>query len=87
MLCEKPIAISLGEADRMIAAADEAGIRFGVIFQRRFWPSVQRMRAAIDAGKLGAVTLGSCTVRLWRGRTTSPPIRGGAPGRPRAAAC
>jgi predicted dehydrogenase len=67
VLCEKPIATTLGEADRMIAAADRAGIRFGVIFQRRFWPSVQRMRAAIDAGKIGVPILGECAVRLWRG--------------------
>jgi UDP-N-acetyl-2-amino-2-deoxyglucuronate dehydrogenase len=67
VLCEKPIATTLVEADRMIAAADRAGIKFGVIFQRRFWPSVQRMRAAIDAGKIGTPILGECAVRLWRG--------------------
>ena len=67
VLCEKPIATTLGEADRMIAAADRAGIKFGVIFQRRFWPSVQRIRAAIDAGKIGTPILGECAVRLWRG--------------------
>jgi len=67
VLCEKPIAITLGEADRMIAACDEAGVKFGVIFQRRFWPSAQRIRAAIDDGKLGNLTLGECTVRIWRG--------------------
>jgi UDP-N-acetyl-2-amino-2-deoxyglucuronate dehydrogenase len=67
VLCEKPIATTLGEADRMIAAAERAGIKFGVIFQRRFWPSVQRMRAAIDAGKIGNPILGECAVRLWRG--------------------
>ncbi|MGI8406215.1 MAG: Gfo/Idh/MocA family protein, partial [Thermomicrobiales bacterium] len=67
VLCEKPIATTLGEADRMIAAADKAGTKFGVIFQRRFWPAAQRIRSAIDAGKLGNLTLGECTVRLWRG--------------------
>ncbi len=68
VLCEKPIAITLGEADRMIAACDENGVRFGVIFQRRFWPAAQRMRQAIDDGKLGNLTLGECTVRIWRDR-------------------
>jgi UDP-N-acetyl-2-amino-2-deoxyglucuronate dehydrogenase len=67
VLCEKPIAITLGEADRMIAAADAAGIKFGVVFQRRFWPAAQRVRAAIDAGKLGTPTIGECNARLWRG--------------------
>ena len=67
VLCEKPIATTIGEADRMIAATDEAGVKFGVIFQRRFWPAAQRIRKAIDDGKLGNLTLGECTVRLWRG--------------------
>ena len=78
VLCEKPIATTLAESDRMIAAAEEGGIEFGVIFQRRFWPAAQRMRDAIDAGKLGNTTFGSCTVRLWRGPDyfASDPWRG-----------
>ncbi len=67
VMCEKPIATTLGEADRMIAATERAGVTFGVVFQRRFWPAARRIRSAIDAGKLGKLTLGECTVRLWRG--------------------
>ncbi len=66
VLCEKPIAIRLEEADRMIAATDEAGVAFGVIFQRRFWPAAQRIRRAIDAGELGKLTFGSASSLLWR---------------------
>ena len=66
VLCEKPIASDLAEADRMIATADRAGIVFGVVFQRRFWPAAQRIRQALDAGRLGTPTLGECSVRLWR---------------------
>lgn len=78
VLCEKPIAVSLAEADRMIAAADAAGVKFGVIFQRRFWPAAHRMRAAIDAGKIGRPTLGECSVRIWRSADyfASDPWRG-----------
>lgn len=78
VLCEKPIATTLGEADRMIAAAANSGTGFGVIFQRRFWPSAQRIRRAIDEGKLGQVTLGECAVRIWRGSDyfASDPWRG-----------
>lgn len=36
----------------MIEATDTAGVSFGVIFQRRFWPAAQRIRRAIDAGQL-----------------------------------
>lgn len=78
VLCEKPLTIDLAEADRMIAAARTAGIRFGVIFQRRFWPAAQRIRAAIDTGQLGRLTLGECTVRIWRSAEyfASAPWRG-----------
>lgn len=66
VLCEKPVAIRLEEADRMIAATDAAGVSFGVIFQRRFWPAAQRIRRAIDAGQLGKLTFGSSYSHLWR---------------------
>jgi predicted dehydrogenase len=78
VLCEKPISTSLESADRMIAAADNAAITFGVVFQRRFWPAAQRIRKAIDDGKLGNLTLGECTVKLWRSSEyyASDPWRG-----------
>ena len=66
VLCEKPLSISLVEADRMIAAARQAGITFGVVFQRRFWPAAQRIHQTIQAGRLGALTLAECSVRIWR---------------------
>jgi predicted dehydrogenase len=66
VLCEKPISASLADADTMIEAAERAGITFGVIFQRRFWPAAQRIRRAIDEGRLGTLTLGECTVLIWR---------------------
>jgi len=68
VLCEKPLTIDLGEADRMVEAAERAGIKFGGIFQRRFWPAAQRIRRAIDAGQLGRTTLAECQVRIWRPR-------------------
>ena len=68
VLCEKPITTRLTDADRMIAAAERAGIKFGVIFQRRFWPAAQRIRRAIDAGQLGNLTLGECIAHLSRDR-------------------
>ncbi|MHB8645626.1 MAG: Gfo/Idh/MocA family protein [Thermomicrobiales bacterium] len=68
VICEKPITTRLTDADRMIAAAERAKIKFGVIFQRRFWPAAQRIRAAIDVGQLGNLTLGECIAHLSRDR-------------------
>ena len=66
VLCEKPIAVDLPSARRMIAACDAAGVTFGVLFQRRFWPAAQRIRAAIDDGTLGTPFLGHAAVLLHR---------------------
>jgi UDP-N-acetyl-2-amino-2-deoxyglucuronate dehydrogenase len=66
VICEKPISDKLSEADRMVEAADKAGISFSVIFQRRWWPSAQRIRKAIDEGRIGNLTLGECVSKLWR---------------------
>ncbi|HEY8601225.1 MAG TPA: Gfo/Idh/MocA family oxidoreductase [Thermomicrobiales bacterium] len=68
VLCEKPLTIDLGESDRMVEAAERAGIKFGGIFQRRFWPAAQRIHEAIEAGELGRLTLAECQVRIWRPR-------------------
>lgn len=78
VLCEKPVAISLAEADRMIEATEAAGVAFGVLFQRRFWPAARRIREAIDNGTLGEPIVGTCTVRLGRDREyyTADPWRG-----------
>ena len=78
VLCEKPLSIGLAEADRMIEAAERAGITFGVVFQRRFWPAAQRIHEAITTGKLGTLTMAECTVRLWRPESyfASDPWRG-----------
>lgn len=66
VLCEKPIAIDLPSAERMVAACDAAGVKLGVLFQRRFWPAAQRIRAAIDDGTLGLPVLGHASVLLHR---------------------
>lgn len=79
VLCEKPVAVDLAAADRMIQATDRAGVRFGVLFQRRFWAAAQRIRHAIDDGRIGRPVLGEVSVLLhrpasyyaadaWRGR-------------------
>ena len=78
VLCEKPIAIDLGAAARMVTAAEAAGVLLGVLFQRRFWPAAQRIRRAIDDGTLGQPFLGHASVLLHRDPQyyTATPWRG-----------
>src|SRR5688500_543689 len=53
VLVEKPLAASLADCGAMLAAARTSGVTLGVISQRRFCEPVRRMKAAIDAGKIG----------------------------------
>jgi len=55
VFCEKPIALDLGTIDRALAAADEAGIRLQVGFNRRFDPNFLEARRQVGAGEIGAV--------------------------------
>ncbi|MFO0892069.1 MAG: Gfo/Idh/MocA family oxidoreductase [Isosphaeraceae bacterium] len=78
VLVEKPLAASLEDCDRMLAAADRAGVRLGVISQRRWYEPVRRMKAAIDAGKIGRPILGTFQMYSWRDEAyyRSDPWRG-----------
>lgn len=66
VLVEKPLAITLADCDRMIEAARRHGVKLGMISQRRLYPPVQRVKAAIDAGKIGAPVLATTTMLGWR---------------------
>lgn len=66
VLVEKPMAATLAHCDAMLAAAAQAGVRLGVISQRRFYEPVLRMKAAIDAGKIGRPSLGVFAMYSWR---------------------
>ncbi|BCX06024.1 MAG: oxidoreductase [Candidatus Roseilinea sp.] len=55
VLTEKPIAVQIADADRMIAAADAAGRLLAVNFQQRFRPVIERAVRFIVEGELGAL--------------------------------
>ena len=66
VLVEKPMAASLADCDAMLAAARRHGVKLGVISQRRWYEPVLRMKAAIDAGKIGRPVLGTFVMYSWR---------------------
>jgi predicted dehydrogenase len=57
VLCEKPMAASLADAEAMIAACRRAGVHLMIGHSRRFTGRYRRVREAIDAGELGEVRL------------------------------
>lgn len=67
VFCEKPMALTLGDADRAIDAARAAGVALQVGFNRRFADDFAAMRAGIDAGAVG-------TPQLLRSLTRDPGI-------------
>ena len=56
VLCEKPLATSVAEAQTMIAAAKQAGRLLAAGMMRRFYPAAQALRENLAAGLLGDVT-------------------------------
>jgi UDP-N-acetyl-2-amino-2-deoxyglucuronate dehydrogenase len=65
VLVEKPMALSLEDADAMLAASERTGARLFVVKQNRFNPGIVAARKARDAGRFGRMVMG--TVRLrWR---------------------
>jgi UDP-N-acetyl-2-amino-2-deoxyglucuronate dehydrogenase len=65
-LVEKPLASSLQDCDAMIKACHANKVKLGVVSQRRFYEPVQRVRKAIDEGKIGNPALGTINMLGWR---------------------
>lgn len=55
VLTEKPVAISLQDADEMLRVQAETGVKLGVIFQTRYTKSVEKLKEMIDRGDLGRI--------------------------------
>lgn len=66
VLIEKPMAMSLADADEIIRLSQEMGVIVGVCHQNRFNEAVQQTRAALEAGRFGAMSHGSIHVRWMR---------------------
>jgi UDP-N-acetyl-2-amino-2-deoxyglucuronate dehydrogenase len=66
LLVEKPMALTLEDADAMIAACDAAGIKLFVVKQNRFNVPVVKLRQAIDSGRFGKLAMGTVRVRWCR---------------------
>ena len=67
VVVEKPLAVHPADADRVIATCRDNGVLLSVISQRRWYPAVRRVKAAIDEGRIGAPALATLEVLGWRG--------------------
>ncbi|WP_078379037.1 Gfo/Idh/MocA family protein [Sutcliffiella halmapala] len=66
IIIEKPIALTLEEADRVINAAEKYGVKATVAFQKRFNPAVIQTKQKVDNGSFGKMIHANTTVRWYR---------------------
>jgi UDP-N-acetyl-2-amino-2-deoxyglucuronate dehydrogenase len=66
VVVEKPMALRLSDADDMMRACDEAGVKLFVVKQNRFNVPVVKAREALEAGRFGKLILGTVRVRWCR---------------------
>ncbi|MBD3244357.1 MAG: hypothetical protein GF331_27445 [Chitinivibrionales bacterium] len=55
--CEKPMAVDMGEARRMVEVCESNGVELVINHQRRLGPDLTEMRRVIESGALGDITL------------------------------
>lgn len=66
VVVEKPMALTLSDADRMISACDAAGVRLFVVKQNRYNLPVKKLREAVESGRFGKMVMGTVRVRWCR---------------------
>ena len=66
ILLEKPLERSTERAAALVAVAESAGVRLGVVFQHRFREASQALRARLDQGVLGALAAVNVICPWWR---------------------
>lgn len=78
VIIEKPMAMSIEDADKIIRASEEKGVKVSACHQNRFNIAVQEMRKALESGRFGKLSHGSIHVRWNRNKDyyTQAPWRG-----------
>ncbi|HMS37366.1 MAG TPA: Gfo/Idh/MocA family oxidoreductase, partial [Arachnia sp.] len=66
VVVEKPMSLTLAEADRLIAAAEASGRKATVISQLRYQEAVRAAKQATDAGALGRIVSASLAMKYFR---------------------
>ncbi|MBC7801132.1 MAG: Gfo/Idh/MocA family oxidoreductase [Gemmatimonadaceae bacterium] len=65
VLCEKPMATTLPDAEAMVAACDHAGVLYATAFDQRFHAAHQMLAAMVADGRLGTVTAIRIVYACW----------------------
>jgi predicted dehydrogenase len=73
VLCEKPMALSVADCDRMIAACRANDVKLGVAYYRHFYPVVRRVKELLDSGDLGVPVVAQLNAFEWFDPSASDP--------------
>lgn len=77
IMVQKPMAVDLQTAEKMIEVARHAGIQLGVVSQHRFDDSILFLKKAIAEGRLGRIIQADAYVKWYRTpEYYAPPIKG-----------
>ena len=66
VVTEKPMSLSLRQADDLVRACDDAGVQLFVVKQNRLNPPIQLLKRAADKGRFGRIFMANVTVRWQR---------------------
>src|SRR5580704_7935432 len=69
VVVEKPLEITLERCDRIIDACLKNRVQLCTIFPSRFGDANLRLKAAVDGGRFGRLTLGETTCKWWRAQS------------------
>lgn len=69
VIIEKPMAMSMQDADLIVERSHEKGVKVSVCHQNRFNLAIQKLREALDGGRFGTISHGSINVRWNRGKS------------------
>jgi predicted dehydrogenase len=68
VIIEKPMAMSIEDADKIIQLSEEKSVKISVCHQNRFNIAVQKLRTALENGRFGKISHGSVNIRWNRGK-------------------
>ena len=68
VIIEKPMAMSMKDADKIVSLAEKTGVKVSACHQNRFNLAIQKLRSALDQGRFGKLSHGSINVRWNRGK-------------------
>jgi UDP-N-acetyl-2-amino-2-deoxyglucuronate dehydrogenase len=66
VVVEKPLEITTERCDRILEACEKNKVQLCTIFPSRFADANRTLKAAVDAGRFGRLTLGETTCKWWR---------------------